>query len=898
MSLDNNNIYINSFQACDILEHQYGKPMKSNFVGMMPFSLESIKLEEFGMKVFRDNRDKLRTNDIINVRYKYSSKSYDEILSRVDIDRLNESVLKTQFEIENTEIKSVKSKLIYKLQSTKSFINYLENVEFNKKSGMNKFQLRDYLYDNGFTFNGVDYVVYKRTSAKSRTGQVQFIKKSIKDKAIRWARLGMDLEGLSKEDGIDYPSLLAYEGLVSSSIIDTMIIDPSKILLISDVISEYEVKANVIEKGDNGLLRSTLRDDVLMTSDLFDGESLLDKSYIKNGKGCALLRNHMFKSCAFGIDMQKFFKDYCKMNNIEYDSFKIKDMFGDEYLAKNIVMITTPNSLKALKFSKRKGTQKKMYEHWKTKVIDDKCRFGICKYEKESKRGTDELGNIVNRTSYQILNSMPFTFEEIETMARFEIDYINKLKNDDSEYINYLMLNANETNSNNMLVSIYEVNKDILNVKEVKNKRKSDIFSYKRNVQMGRIRLSGDYCIICQNPKEMMYHAIGELPLLKQNILNYSKWEDKHELVGNSAHIPLHEFDREYSAFRSPHTAPSNVLVLNNVRSEFVEKYMSYTNNIVYTNSINIEINRILSGQDADSDAVVIFDDDTMLNVAKRCYSKYAVCENNITASPAIYKVCTSDMSKIDNTLSNSQRNIGEIVNLGQVCMSKYWDLINSDSEDIDLINTMIENVNICTILSEVAIDLAKKMYDIDMDAQIKHISNTSKANVKPMFFSQITKSKSPKLCKMKTAMDYLYDIMENIEDADSRKTMHMFDIISNYNFKNSKKHNVQKRNTLESISKYIQKRNSIFSKLNICQDEDEKAELYEELERELYDCFKEIGKYKLSKETMYLTLSEIVKTDAPKGSKKSVENIISKDVLNYMNLLYLTNKNVFLSMF
>lgn len=898
MALDNNNIYINSFQACDIVDHQYGKPIKTNFIGMIPFSLDTIKLEEFGMKIFKDNRNKFRTYDIINIKFKYSSKSYEEIFQSSSIERIEEKIKRMEQDLLDCQNKSDKNKMLYVIAQTKLYLTYLCNIQSNNKQNINKFDMRNNLYNNGFLYNGVKYVVFKRTSAKSRTGQVQFIKESLKNKAIRWARLGMDLSGLSKEDGVDYPSLLAYESLVSSSIVDTININPNQILLISDIISEYMVDSNVIEKGDDGLLISKFKTNIKMTSDLFDGESLIEESYIKNGSGSALLRQHMFKSCAFATKIQKFYIDYCLENEIDYNTFKVKDIFGNEQLAKEIVLITTPNSLKALKFSKRKGTQQKMYIHWKNKVTEDKNRFGVCKYEKKSTRGFDSDGKILNRTSYQILNSMPFSYEQMETLSKFEVDYISKLKNEDDEYIQYLTDTANETNSNEMIVSIYEVNKNILSVKEVKNKRKSDIFGYKRNVQHGRIRLSGDYCTICQNPKEMLYHSIGQVPLLDKNILDIKHWVDNQELIENEAHIGLHDFEKEYSAFRSPHTSPSNVLVLKNKKSDFIDKYMRQTNNIVYTNAINIEINRILSGQDVDSDAIVIFDDPIMLEVAKKCYKKYKVCENNIVASPSVYSVCDSDMARIDNILSKSQLNIGEIVNLGQVCMSKYWDLVNSGKEDTVDAKSMMDNVNICTILSEVAIDLAKRMYDIDIDQQIRHISKSSEANIKPMFFSQISKSKNQKLKFMKTSVDYLYQIVENIDDADGRKTMHMFDILGKFDFKPSKKYIVQKEKTLNSISKYTKYRNSMFSKLSQTNDADEKSEIYELIDREQHERFQEIGKYKLSKETMYLTLSELIKSDNQKNKSKTKDNIISKELLNYMNILYKINKNVFLSLF
>ena len=104
-------------------------------------------------------------------------------------------------------------------------------------------------------------------------------------------------------------------------------------------------------------------------------------------------------------------------------------MFSDDFiLAKDVHLITTPSSLKAFKFSNLLGTEKDMWNYWKDIVLKDGCVFGVCKSEKKSKRGFDDLGNILQQTSYQMLNSLPMTKDDIKEFTTLEKEFISKLK--------------------------------------------------------------------------------------------------------------------------------------------------------------------------------------------------------------------------------------------------------------------------------------------------------------------------------------------------------------------------------------------------------------------------------------------------------------------------------------
>lgn len=883
---NNKNIYINSLEAADIFEHQNGRPLNNNFVGMIPFSQELIKLKELGVKTYITRTGKNRTNDIINLKFKKKVLSSDTFLDRNDIERHKEYLLSLGEKSNIIKTKSDQKKNDYAIAESYKKLKYMEKARDEEWSEIRVDDLREYLYTNGFTYNGVDYVVYKRTSAKSRTGQCQFIKKPIRDKAIRWARLGMNLEGFSLNDGVDFPSLLAYEGLVSSSIVDQIYIHPNNIFIIDDVISKFTTKASVVKNidGTNNLM-SEYKENHIMESDLFDGEGILDESYFPTGIGSMLLRQHMYKSCEFNGGLKQFLIDHCP-EGIKFEDWILEDMFGNKYFAKDIHMVTTPNSFKSLKFYKRKKTKKLMYEHWRKKVIEDKCLFGICKYEKSSKRGFHE-GEILNQVSYQIINSMPYTYDEIEKLSQFELGFINDIKNDIDKYCNFLQDRKTEMNSNEMLFDIYKANKDVSKTMLFKNKRKSDINGYVNKVKSGKVRLKGDYCTICQNPKELLYHTIGKLPVIN-GILDEVAWKPEMELIGNQCYTPLHEFGYEYSAFRNPQTAPSNVLILENVYREFIDKYMNPSNNIIYTNAIGFEINRILSGQDVDSDSLLLIKNKIMLSVAKKCFGHYSVCDNKVSAKKMDYSVSTKNMARIDSILSSSQGNIGEVVNLGQHCMSEYWDeIFNNGISDRSV--QILKYVDICTILSEIAIDMAKKLYDVDFKSQVKSIKKELSSKEKPNFFRYISKNNKVKLKKYNTPMDYLGDVMSNVTRSEDIETIDFMKTMKNNDFKITKKNIKQSEKFDSIINEYIDDRRNIYKKYSTANmDKEEKMEKrYIELDESKRQCEIKMSKYKATKETMYHTIDRLICGD-----------ITTKEVMTFMNVLYKINKDVFLSLF
>lgn len=851
-------VYIPSLEASDIYSHMiHNRELKFKYVGMIPSSLELEKLTSIGLVAHESKpSEKFISDDIINVKFKQKVKSAKELINKIKkkIERLNENQ------------SEYKQKLIEFVKVLKQEKNLDKWREISNES------LRHILYVDGFTLTNTNektkkvtstkYVVYKRSSAKSRIGQCLFIKEELYNEMIHWSQLGLSLT----DKNIDVPSLLAYQSLVGSSLESVIHIKPENILIVKDIESKFKRVCNVIRKGENDLLDS-FEEDALISNSLFDGQSLLDASYFPEGKGMLLLRNHMFKSAAFNCNIQKYLMDNCP-DNIEYDKWEIPDMFGDPILAKNVHLIITPSSLKALKFSRIVGGDAKMFRYWKEFVKDNTegfSTFGVVKSEKQSKHVDGSI--VMQQSSYQMLNSLPMTKDDIHELSIYERDYTYKLKNDDVFFIQHIQKSVNSVNSNTMFIDLYNHNKNITRTKIFRDFRKAEINRHLTHVKHGKIRMRGDYCTMLGNPLEFLSHAIGRF-----NVNN------EPTLKANEIHTPLFDYDVELVGFRNPHTSPSNVLLAKNVYVNEIKRYFNLTDNIVCVNAVNFPLQDILSGSDYDSDTLVLFDTPRILELAKKCFGKYRVCINSVDSDKRPYNLTKSDIAVIDNQLSLSQKNIGRVVNLGQFCMSRYWDLLNNGSSEQDL-SDLLKKIDIMTVLSGICIDLAKKFYDIDIDEEVDNVANTKELKVdKPLFWKYVSQNKNINTAKMDCPMDYLYEELSEVKYADHRENLYLSDLLVKQDIKSSDRK--QEKKIIEYVEQMCNKINNVYA--TVRDDEERDRKLNDIIK--YYDFY--VGKLKVKPETMYGLLVKISKNKTTKVSTK------------LMTILHKTQRETFLGSF
>lgn len=344
-------------------------------------SLFSFFLQNNGLNVYKGES----TRDIICLDYEFGSRSYENEHKR----------LEKLFIESDGESKERIQKALQKVESNK----YL----YKEKS---RDEIREYFYENGVEVTykkkrrdgsikeeTIHYEMLFRTSAKAKLGQVIFINSKLYDIAYDWLTIGLGKK--MSHDNAKIVEMSAYAPLTTSTIVGTLHIPVENILILKDQDSFFETMTNVV-KAEDYFVETSIKDEETgkqkkikekrkkcvvseekckVKNTIWDGMALIeaDSDYLKLPSyvnGMALLRNHLFKACAFKSYIQKFFKDWCEENGYDYETHMIQDMFGKWHYLKDIKMITTDNAIKWKKFQDLMGNSiTEAYEYWCERFI-------------------------------------------------------------------------------------------------------------------------------------------------------------------------------------------------------------------------------------------------------------------------------------------------------------------------------------------------------------------------------------------------------------------------------------------------------------------------------------------------------------------------------------------------
>lgn len=726
------NTYIMNLEACyiykDIIENKKttceNKDSAKLFSATIPYSLETIRMDKMFPDTFYERGHKQYTKKIINV-------TFDKNYTKWDANKTWRK---------GDEIKTGKKVVI-----------------------ANKKKIRKYLYENGFDIDGIHYVFYKRGAAKAKNGYAFFIQKELKDKLIERSRLGLKFE---KNEECDLTSLLAYESLISSGIEFTINLDPkTEILLIDDIYGkEFESIASVTREIDGEIV--TRIEKITLQNCLTDGQGLLDESvfkeYNKSEHGFMLLRSDMFKCCAFNTKLQKWFKH----NNIT----TLTDMFGNKYDASKIKLVTTPNSLKFLKFAyKVADNNKDCYEYWKNHVDDI---FGVVKCDKEGNYGS------YNRTTYQLLNSIPYlTKSDLEHITELERNYVMLLKNDNAVFRNHLGCNAKTSLKLNRAIdssdlTLYEntdlmnalllVNSNVQYTKKFKKMKSELIANYIGHLREGKIRLKdAKYVTLFSNPYEMLLASIGH-------------YDGTSIMEGREIYCPYYQNGETFCATRNPHINAGNVMYTTNKYHMEYTEWFNFTDNICAINFFDNDAPDRLQGCDTDSDTFLLIPNDILSSKAYYCEQRFPTPINRVKGQHKPRKNNMAELQKLDVILSDNY--IGKIINLSQI-INSYMNEAIYYKKDQKVIDELYQASSKLSSLSQIEIDKSKKIFDnVNMEYELSKIRNMEHLEYKiekdrfgkdvrkmvvPKFFEMIVEDKEYRVFrKFVTPMDILQDVL------------------------------------------------------------------------------------------------------------------------------------------
>lgn len=699
-----NGLEIKNISAGSLFEYNQGVRSDYKWIkAMFNKSLFSNFLLNNGMNVWKDKN----TRDIICLDFDFGSRTFE-----AELEHINKLIENNNDKIKLFRLKEIKDNII------KNKNNYIE------KSSE---EIRELFYKNGVSVEYLtrnkkgeiikrDVVKYKmlyRTSAKAKLGQVCFINENLYDISYDWLTMGIGSK-MPFEDA-KIVEMSAYAPLTTSTIVDDIYIPVEDILILKDqdsffrtfakVVKAKEYKKNKNSNNKQSISKMCIVEDsaVDIKNTLWDGMGLIDDSLFPEwGNGMLLLRNHFFKMCGFRSNIQLFFKDWCAKNNKDYDTYEVLDMFGVKHKLKDIKVITTDNAIKWKKFSYLMGESlKEAYYYWCNRINQDNSIFGIVKTDHPSK-----LGNY-QQLSYQMINTLPCSQDDIDFLAKDSISYIEMIKKNNDEFIKFLINNATEVNHYKMLADLLKHNYNISKTDWFRNEKKAIIQNYTDKLRKGKIFVDGDNLTACGNPYALLLHSVGE------------DWRNDSTLKKEKGVIQCFTKrfkNQEYlCGIRNPHNSPNNVCYFKNVYSNEMLRYFPFSENIIALNCIETDVQARLNGCDFDADFLLVTRNESMVKAAKICYYEYPTIVNDLKESGITYSNTMKSYSDMDNKFAKSSLGIGWSSNLAQLALTYYW---TSPTREL------YDNFVILSVLAQIIIDGCKREYEVDGLEEIKRIKS------------------------------------------------------------------------------------------------------------------------------------------------------------------------------
>jgi len=608
-------------------------------------------IDDLKMKPWKDES----TRDIICLEFNFGSRSYQN-----ELDHLHITATSAWNEYRRAKLHNDSYLMEKSYKKRKKITDLLELAYENKKSyiSYSKEEIRKIYYNDGVTVEYVKrdkdgnikksekihYKMLYRSTGKAKKGSCMFIVDKYYEKAKEFLYMGIELP----DDNPMIVEVSAYAPLTSSAIVDKIKINPKNILILKDIDRTFRTNVISIETDSDRHCFANAISDYELKNALFDGQALIDSSIFPSwGNGYILLRHHFCKMAAFCSNIQKFFRDYF---GDDYSSATVDDMFGNTHFVKDIELITTDNAMKWLKFDVS-------YDYWCDWVYKNNCMFGIVKTAHESKLGD------VQKMSYQMVNSLDESI--MENVTKESVKYVNKLKSDDSVFLDYLYKNRNFSNDYDVLIALCNQNMEFTRSSYFRERKKAIINAYVLNMKTGKLIQNAENLVIVGSPYAMLLYGATGIEDVVDN-------DDTFCYEEGTIQCYTERFDDgEYLAFfRSPFNSRNNLTYLHNTYNEKMKNYFNFGKQIIAVNMIGTDFQDKNNGSDQDSDSGYTTNQRDIVEHARRCYKEYPTIVNNIPKSKKRYSNTLDSYATIDNGLAASQTDIGESSNLAQIAQT------------------------------------------------------------------------------------------------------------------------------------------------------------------------------------------------------------------------------------
>lgn len=435
---------------------------------------------------------------------------------------------------------------------------------------------------------------------------------------------------------------------------------------------------------------------------------------IRNGMGKRYIPAAFQFRAIPGIKGELFVADLYGFAN-EHNCYQIRDIWGKVWDIRDetVDCIMTKSQFKFYDMYKS-------FDHWKCEFIKElygyRRTFNISSYSEHP----DDLKK-TTMLSYQPLQTLSFTKDEIARLTKPGIDLYTNIVTDLDEFLKYRGITEPIDTENNQFVPSYyqalQKNHALFNDKYVYGKIEDDVVRLKNDLLAGKIITEGNYQTLSIDVVGLMEYALG-LPvkgLLEAEQIYSSYWNNKTVKV--------------VDIIRNPHIYMEHRIGYL-INTDAMKKWYKYQTTGIITSMYDTYL-LALGGADTDGDHVCTVSNKDIINAVKR--------ELDAGHGRTIYfnKLETNKKKgvRINNTRGLMRVNqksfsndIGSVVNE----ISKLWSNAKVDENGRAAISDEIRDaIKVCSCIGALVIDFAKTGEKAEIPAEIKRLLNGVK---KPYF--------------------------------------------------------------------------------------------------------------------------------------------------------------------
>ena len=181
----------------------------------------------------------------------------------------------------------------------------------------------------------------------------------------------------------------------------------------------------------------------------------------------------------------------------------------------------------------------------------------------------------MQRMSYQMVNAL--SVDIMDDVLKDTKEYIQRLKNDDETFFEFLQRNSNFTTDYEVLLALCKHNPEFVKSDYFRERRSTIIQNYLLDIKTGHIVQNGDNLVLVGSPYAMLLHSVGE------DVEKDPTFEVEEECI--QCYTARFD-DGEYLAeFRSPFNSCHNLGCLHNHYHPYWDKYFNLGRQIIAVNT-------------------------------------------------------------------------------------------------------------------------------------------------------------------------------------------------------------------------------------------------------------------------------------------------------------------------